>query len=95
MISVNSAIVASTEQVSCEVAGEIVILSLSDAVYYGLDEVGARIWSLIQERRTVREICDVITSEYDVDPETCETTTIQLLSDLHTKGLVEVRDAAA
>ena len=32
---------------------EVVLLNLRDGVYYGLDGVGARVWTLVQEPRTV------------------------------------------
>ena len=37
---------------------------------YTLDEVGARIWELIDGARTVSDIRDIICSEYDVTPGT-------------------------
>ena len=40
---------AAKEQVSCDLAGEAVILNLKSGQYFGLNEVGTRIWNLIQE----------------------------------------------
>jgi hypothetical protein len=34
-------------------------------MHYGLEEVGARIWELIAEPRTVGEICDTLLDEYE------------------------------
>ena len=92
MISCGSIIVAIKEQVSCDLAGEAVILSLKDGVYYGLDPVGARIWSLIQEPRTLVEVRDAITDEYDVEPERCESDLLKLVRQLADNGLIEVLD---
>jgi hypothetical protein len=36
----------STEQVSCNLNGEIAILNLKSTLYFRLDEVGACIWGL-------------------------------------------------
>ena len=60
MISEHSVVIASSEQVSCDLDGEAVILNLKDDVYYGLNPVGARIWNLIQEPKTVGKIKDVL-----------------------------------
>jgi hypothetical protein len=54
--------------------------------------VGARIWSLIQEPRTVEEIRDVVTSEYAVEPDRCESDLIALLQRLADEGLIRIRD---
>ena len=63
-ISLNSSIVVHEGQVSSDLGGEVAILDLKGGTYYGLDAVGARIWSLIQEPKKVEEIRDILVSEY-------------------------------
>ncbi len=91
-IDVRSVVVVTKDQVSADLSGEAAILNLKNGIYYGLDNVGARIWSLVQEPRAVSEIRDTIVQEYDVGPERCETDLIALLEELLSKGLIEVRD---
>ena len=86
---------ATTEQVSCDLAGEAAILNLKNGVYYGLDPVGARIWNLLQEPRTVNEIGEALLKEYDVEPERCERDLLALLQKLAAEGLIEVKDETA
>ena len=88
----SSSVVATKDQVSSDLGGEVAILHLEAGTYYGLDAVGARAWSLIQEPRTLREIRDVLVSEYEVEPARCERDLIALLHGLVEEGLVEVRD---
>jgi hypothetical protein len=90
-ISEGTFVVAIKDQVSADLAGEAAILNLKSGVYYGLNTVGARIWSLIQEPRTVENIRDTILNEYDVDPERCESDLLQLLQQLAAEGLIEVQ----
>lgn len=80
------------EQLSCDLAGEAVILSLQKGAYYGLDAVGARIWDLIQQPRTVNEIRDAIVAQYEVEPDRCESDLLELLQKLAAQGLIEVKD---
>jgi hypothetical protein len=94
VISPDSTVKASSDQVSCEVAGEAVILNLKDGTYYGLDPIGARIWSLLSEPRRVREICDVISNEYDVTPTDCDREVRRLLDELATHHLLEMPDGS-
>ena len=94
MISKDSIVVASKDQVSSDLAGEVVMLNLKNGTYYGLDEVGARIWSLIQEPSSVEVVRDILLEEYDVVPDLCERDLLALLQDLADNGLVEVKDAA-
>ena len=91
-LSISSSVVAAKDQVSSDLGGEVAILHLNEGVYYGLDDVGARIWSLIQEPTTVEEIRDVLVSEYEVAPDRCESDLIALLQRLADEGLIEVRD---
>jgi hypothetical protein len=82
--------VAIEDQVSCDLEGEAVILSLRNGEYYGLDEVGARIWSLIQQPRTVASIRNTILAEFEVEKEQCEPDLLSFLEDLRQHRLVEI-----
>jgi hypothetical protein len=55
---------------------------------YTLDEVGARIWGLIDGARTAGEIRDELTEEYEVDAETAGSDLLELLADLVAAGAV-------
>jgi Coenzyme PQQ synthesis protein D (PqqD) len=90
-ISDRSVVVATKDQVSCDLAGEAAILNIKSGVYYGLDPVGARIWSLVQEPREVLEIQNTIADEYDVEPERCALDLAELLEKLLAEGLIEVK----
>jgi hypothetical protein len=90
VVSGSSTVVAAKDQVSSDLGGEVAILDLKAGVYYGLDAVGARIWSLIQEPRTVNEIRNILLEEYEVEPERCERDLLVLLQSLADEGLIEV-----
>jgi len=90
-----SRLVVSDEQVFTTLGGEAVILGLRDGVYYGLDSVGARIWALLAEPRSVAELVTTIVDEFDVTPERCERDLLALLDDLAARGLVREQPAGA
>ena len=91
-VSDSSTVVAAQEQVSCDLAGEAAILNLKSGVYFGLDAVGARIWELIQEPKTVQQVCDTLLEEFDVEPERCKNDVLALLQQMSTHELIELRD---
>lgn len=91
-LSGQSMVVVSQDQVSCDLSGESAILNLKAGVYYGLNEVGTRIWKLIQEPKRVSEIRNAILEEYEVEPHRCEADIMVLLQDLLDNGLIEVRN---
>ena len=78
------------DQICCNLDGEAVILSLKTGTYYGLDQVGARIWDLIQEPRTIDSVLEVLLFEFDVDAGQCERDLRLLLGNLSEAGLVEI-----
>lgn len=83
-------VVAARDQVSCDLDGEAVILGLGNGVYYGLNPVGASIWKLLEQPRTVTELRDAIVAEYQVDAATAQADLLHLLGDLAANGLVEL-----
>lgn len=82
--------VATKEQVSCALGDESAVLNMKNSVYYGLNPVGARIWSLLRQPRSVRELCDVIVGEYEVEHEQCERDVLDLLEKMKVEGLIEL-----
>lgn len=89
-ITTNSIVVATKDQVSSDLAGEAVLLSLRTAQYYGLDQVGQRIWELVQQPTRVADVRDAIVREYEVDAGRCEQDVLNLLRQLATEGLIEI-----
>ncbi|MDZ4767922.1 MAG: PqqD family peptide modification chaperone [Chloroflexota bacterium] len=90
MIALDSQIVVSNQQISADMPEEMVILSLKDGVYYGLDAVGSFIWQHIQSPQSVSTVIEALVQEYDVTMDEARGDTLQLLSHLQTMGLVEV-----
>lgn len=90
LFDLNTRIKVSEDQVSSEVSNEIVILNLKTGTYHSLNPVGARIWQLIQEPKTVREIIDTLLVEYDVEVDVCERDLNELLTKLESAKLIEV-----
>lgn len=91
MISLKTIVVASKENVSCALGEEAAILHMRSGVYYGLDPVGARVWKLLDQPRSVGDLQAVILEEYDVEPRKCESDLLSLLERLRTEGLIEIR----
>jgi Coenzyme PQQ synthesis protein D (PqqD) len=79
-----------TDQIACDMGGEVVILDLKSGNYYGLDAVGARVWTLIEEPRSLADIRRTIMDEYEVDADTCERDIIAFIDQMQAVGIVEI-----
>ena len=74
-----------------EVAGEIVLLDLRSENYFGLDEVGTRIWRL-ETGINIGEVVQKLLQEYDVEQIILEADVTDLLERLLEAGLIHYSD---
>lgn len=85
-----SRVEAAPDQVSCDLGEEAAILNLKSGVYFGLDPVGARVWSLIQKPTTFADLRIALLQEYEVDASCLDSDLRELLGELAGQGLIEV-----
>ena len=78
----------SPQAMARKIGEEIVILDLAGGTYFGLDPVGARVWQLIGEDKTLAEICETMLGEYDVLLEVIERDTVALAAELVAQKLI-------
>lgn len=79
---------ASPDVLFQEVSGEMVLLDLASEKYFGLDEIGAEIWRLLQGGSTVGQVMKSLQEEYDVDRAVLENDVGDLLGKLIDEGLL-------
>jgi len=92
-ISLDDVVTVSPDVVSREVAGELVLLDLESATYFGLNEVGSRVWSVLSELGSPRLVCDAVARDYAVPRAQLERDVLALVQELRAKGLVQVAKA--
>lgn len=78
----------SSEILTQEVGGETVILDLKTESYFGLDEVGTRIWQLLQQEKDTQNITETMLDEYDVEEKQLEKDIQNLLTKLNEAGII-------
>ena len=86
----NHNIKISPDVLTQEVSGETVLLELKSETYFGLDEVGTRIWQLLKKKGDVQFVLEHLLNEYDVDKETLQKDLNDLLRELESSGLIEM-----
>lgn len=70
------------------VGAETVILDLETGTYFGLDPVGARMWALMSQGKTLADIADTLFAEFDVTREKLEVDLAQLVDTLREHKLL-------
>jgi len=71
-----------------EIDGEVVMLSIENSEYYGMDKVGSRIWELLEQPLSFKELVAKLTEEYEVSEQQCADDTMAFLKKLTDKKLV-------
>jgi|RhiMethySRZTD1v2_1073278.scaffolds.fasta_scaffold1054877_3 hypothetical protein len=78
----------SEQALESRVGEETVILHLERDIYYGLDQLGTRIWQLLKDGMAPVAISDIVVREYGVTRELIEADMRRFLSDLYAHGIV-------
>ena len=69
---------------------ESVILNLDSERYYGLDDVGTRILSVLTTSDSIEAAYETLLNEYEVDGQVLRQDLIELIENLSKQGLIKV-----
>ena len=90
MITLQQKVTISSEVLDQEVDEEAVLLDMKSESYFGLDEVGTRIWQLLKETGDLQTIFDTMLEEYDVDEKQLKKDLLDHVAQLVEAGLVSL-----
>lgn len=76
-----------------DLGGEAVLLEMDGGMYYGLNEVGTRIWQLLHEHDLLEPAFETLLGEYDVTAERLEADFLTFVESLATRRLLEIHEA--
>ncbi len=79
------------EIVASDIDGETVMMSIENGEYYGLDDIGSRIWELIEKPVKVSDLIDTLLERFDVDRETCKKDVLKFLNELNEDRILVVK----
>lgn len=89
-VDLNTVVVQTKDLLSSELDGDTVLMSLTQAAYYGMDSTAQRIWNMIAQRTRVSDLCEQLISDYAVERTTCEQDVCAYLTELNKEGLIRV-----
>jgi len=69
--------------------GESVLLNLKSESYFGLDEVGTRMWQVLTDSGSIQAAYETLLAEYEVEPEKLRQDLERLIEQLVAHGLLE------
>ncbi len=74
-----------------DLGGEAVLLHLESEMYFGLDEMGTRMWELLTTSSSIQAAYEALLAEYAVEPEVLRRDLEALVAKLVERGLLEAR----
>jgi len=90
MASLPKEITVSSDVLFQELGNETVLLDLKNEIYYGLDDVGSRLWRLLTEDGNPATAVVRLLTEYEVDEATLRENISGLVKELHEARLITV-----
>lgn len=85
----------SGDWLAAKVGEELVMMSAKEGNYIGLNEVGRRIWELLEQPRDVDDLCAQLQAEFQVSHETCAAEVQNFLKEMESHGAVAIVAPAA
>ena len=87
-INFNSRVEVPDDVLVSELDGESVILNLKTESYFGLDDVGAWMWSVFTSADSIEAAYKTLKDQWDVEPDLLRKDLTSLLEQLAAEGLV-------
>jgi len=88
VIDKNAIIHKREDIVTAQLDGKAVMMSVENGKYYGMDEIATAIWENIEKPISVIQLVRILTEEFDVSEEQCQTNVIAFLTKLHDENLI-------
>jgi hypothetical protein len=85
-----TAISRSPSVLTAEVDGEVVMMSIEQGRYFGLDDIGSDIWKRLDTPCSFAELIDRLASDYDADQATIAADVCDLLSRMAEQDVVRL-----
>jgi len=75
-----------------QVDDDLVMMDIDQGSYFGLNPVGAAIWSRIENEISVGDLINKLLDEYDIDASVCKNDTLAFLESTVEKGFIQILD---
>jgi hypothetical protein len=92
-LSTNSNVQVPSSVLFSNVDGEGVLLNTDTGLYFGLNDVGARIWSMLEQRSPLTAVQERLVDEYEVESEQAWHDLESFIEEMLVEGLVKLDTA--
>jgi len=89
-ITMDAIVCRSTDLIASNVDGEVVMMSVGQGEYYGLNQIASKIWGLIESPVRVDEIIRLLLEEYNCNRSACERDVMEFLNHCREQKILRV-----
>lgn len=89
-LSMESVIVQNKNMDVSDLNGEMVMMNLEKGEYFVLNDTGSRIWNIISEPKTIKQIVSELLEEYSIDDDICRDNVLEYLGKLYYAEIISV-----
>lgn len=94
MIQMQTTVQRAVDVMAQRVDDDLVILNMANNNYIALDTIGRRVWELIEQPRTVDEVCAQLSREFAASAEVIAADVLPFLTELLAERLLAKPEAA-
>ena len=87
-VNLQSVISRNPEIIHSAMDGEVVMMSVDQGLFFGIDTIGTHIWNLLETPAKVEGLIEKLVTNYDVERSVCENDTLLFLNDLLVKKII-------
>lgn len=80
--------------VSSVLDGEVIMMSIDQGKYYGLDAIASEIWEILETPCSIRSLCDQLLPLYNVGREQGERDVLGFCQQAREQGIIRVLESA-
>jgi hypothetical protein len=90
IVNLQSVISRNPEIVHSMMDGEVVMMSVDQGLFLGIDTIGTHIWNLLETPVKVEDLIEKLVASYDVERSVCENDTLLFLNDMFMKKVIHI-----
>lgn len=90
-ITNNTIVCRANGLIASNIDGEIVMMSVEQGEYFGLDQIASRIWELIATPVRVDDLIKQLLVEYNCTESACESDVLELLNQCLKSKIIDTR----
>ena len=89
-ITLDAVVQRNEDLLTSNIGEEVVMMSIENSAYYGLDPVGSKIWDMLDKPVSVSDLCEHLQECFDVSPQQCQKDVLEFLIEMQEEDMLVV-----